>query len=72
MTDHPEYTSSRPPSCPRNQDHLTGSYFNYHVHLRFLSRLTIGQPPSIALTHLIARTVCTVRMVLQNLSRRRS
>ena len=22
MTDHPEYTLSRPPSCPRNQDHL--------------------------------------------------
>ena len=22
MTDHPEYTLSRPPSCPTNQDHL--------------------------------------------------
>ena len=22
MTDHPEYTLSLPPSCPRNQDHL--------------------------------------------------
>ena len=25
MIDHPEYTLSLPPSCPRNQDHLTGT-----------------------------------------------
>ena len=52
MTDHPEYTLSRPPSCPRNQDHLRLSrnsartseidfYFKQIFHVQYPQSLAI-------------------------------